>query len=706
MLSSATGVFAIILGFGFLILVHELGHFLVAKWAKIRATQFAIGFGQALIAYRKGIGFRVGTTEPEYFKRAQDHLNQTPPQDEADSAESSPAKAPKDDKLAQERQALAAAAKLYAAADELGLGETEYRLNWIPLGGYVKMLGQEDMDPNAQSPDPRAYNNKSIGARMAVISAGVVMNLIFALVFFVIAFMMGVDFPAANVGGVRDNSPAATTFADGKDGDLDYLGLRPGDQILTINGEPAADFGEVRVAIALGRSDNPAKISVQRHGYDAPLNYTLKPKRDRVEKILQAGIVPGVTRTLGFIDEASPWYQAGVRPDMDLTHVNGTPVENWSHITHLIDRSHGKPLTLRFTPANGEPVEVSSAPMPAFIAQPDGPANLLGLTPAMRVERVVEGSGAEEAGVKDGDILVRVGDQSWPDDIQDIIDAVNAADGEDLPVTVLRDGQIVELADPIDPDRNGFLGVVLGSVLDRPLIAQALPGSPFANAFSSPLPNGSTLTAINGQPIADWSQLQAALQTITEAGELTAAFQLNLANRPEETVTVTLTDEHLAALAVARWSLDLSAAQAGFAPDNTRLQASNPWAATLLGVDRTKQFILQTYLTLARLIQGELRISNLSGPVGIVHRGSAVAQRGFPYLLFFLGLISVNLAVLNFLPIPIVDGGHMVFLAYEKLRGKPASPTVQTVALFIGLALIGFVFLATFFYDLRRLFGL
>ncbi|MEM6553990.1 MAG: site-2 protease family protein, partial [Planctomycetota bacterium] len=161
MLSSATGVFAIILGFGFLILVHELGHFLVAKWAKIRATQFAIGFGQALVAYRKGIGFRVGTTEPEYFKRAQEHLTQNPPpteQGDPASAGSSPTTNSKDDGKAEERQALADAAKLYAAADQLGLGETEYRLNWIPLGGYVKMLGQEDMDPNAQSPDPRAYN--------------------------------------------------------------------------------------------------------------------------------------------------------------------------------------------------------------------------------------------------------------------------------------------------------------------------------------------------------------------------------------------------------------------------------------------------------------------------------------------------------------------------------------------------------------------
>ena len=64
----------------------------------------------------------------------------------------------------------------------LGLGETEYRLNWIPLGGYVKMLGQDDLRPGVTAEDPRAYNKKSVGARMIIVSAGVVMNVILAAV--------------------------------------------------------------------------------------------------------------------------------------------------------------------------------------------------------------------------------------------------------------------------------------------------------------------------------------------------------------------------------------------------------------------------------------------------------------------------------------------------------------------------------------------
>src|SRR5690606_29198745 len=121
--------------------------------------------------------------------------------------------------------------RLYEAADQMGLGETEYRLNWLPLGGYVKMLGQEDMDPGARSDDPRSFNAKPIWARAAVISAGVTMNLITGAIFFVIAFSAGVDFPPAVVGMIAPGSPAADTYAQGHDNDPAYQGLRPGDVV-------------------------------------------------------------------------------------------------------------------------------------------------------------------------------------------------------------------------------------------------------------------------------------------------------------------------------------------------------------------------------------------------------------------------------------------------------------------------------------------
>ena len=77
----------------------------------------------------------------------------------------------------------------------------------------------------------------------------------------------------------------------------------------------------------------------------------------------------------------------------------------------------------------------------------------------------------------------------------------------------------------------------------------------------------------------------------------------------------------------------------------------------------------------------------------------------FMNLLFFLGLISVNLAVINFLPIPIVDGGLMVFLLVEKLKGSPVSPWIQTAATVVGLAVIASIFLMTLYFDIGRIMG-
>src|ERR1044072_2884423 len=128
MMDQVWSVLLLCLGFGFVIFWHELGHFLAAKWVDIRVEQFAVGFGHAIVSWRKGMGFVFGSSTKRYEE-------------------------------------------LVAAGQAQGIGETEYRLNWIPLGGYVKMLGQDDLRPNAVADDPRAYNRKSIGARMVVVSA-------------------------------------------------------------------------------------------------------------------------------------------------------------------------------------------------------------------------------------------------------------------------------------------------------------------------------------------------------------------------------------------------------------------------------------------------------------------------------------------------------------------------------------------------------
>ncbi len=128
------------LGLGFVIFIHELGHFLLAKWNGVKVEKFSIGFGPTLFGFRRG--------------------------------------------------------------------ETEYVLAALPLGGFVKMLGEGPDEQEAKSTDPRAYPNKSVGARMAIISAGVIMNVFLALGCFVYLYTKErVEIPAV-LGAVSAGSLA------------------------------------------------------------------------------------------------------------------------------------------------------------------------------------------------------------------------------------------------------------------------------------------------------------------------------------------------------------------------------------------------------------------------------------------------------------------------------------------------------------------
>ncbi|MEM1107493.1 MAG: site-2 protease family protein [Planctomycetota bacterium] len=697
--NSYTAVAALILGFGFLIFVHELGHFAIAKWVGIRATQFAIGFGNAIVSYRKGIGIRVGGTEKEYIARALDALKE-------------------EGKTVDGLDEHARNQLIMEKADELGLGETEYRLNTLPLGGYVKMLGQEDMDPAAQSEDPRSFNKKSISARAAVISAGVVMNLIFGLIFFIICFQMGVKFPAAVVGSIDPDSAAATTYANGYAENEAYRGLLPGDHITHLNGKPITDMAEVRIATALGKGGKAVAMTVDREGEEQPLVFDIvATSSERNEGLLSAGIFPAQTLIVGESpsrpgepagSKYSPFAAAGVTPQMRMTAINGQPVDNQGQMIRFFKTLNQPQVTLRFESGDGKtPVEVQTIARPRLTVRDGSVVNLLGLTPPAEIDPA-PGKPAEKAGVEPEDVIVRLGDRDWPA-VHEVSEIVTASNGQPLALTVLRNGGHVKLG-PVKQTRGGKIGVGIAPWPQQAIVSGVLPESLFAAASADrPLPAGSKLLSVAGQPVGTWADFQQSLHTSLSqkpesesAVTVELAFEINLGESADtETYIVSIDAEEAASLHAAYgWG---PPGGIGFEPLMVEVKANGPVDATMIGIDKTGQFIQQTYITLLRLIQGTIGIKNLRGPVGIVDEGAKVAAQGFAYYLFFLGLISVNLAVLNFLPIPIVDGGLMVFLLIEKIKGSPASPQVQTAVALVGLVGLACVFLYVTFNDISRI---
>jgi regulator of sigma E protease len=710
------GILLLAFGFGFVVFFHELGHFLAAKWAGVKVEQFAVGFGQAVIAWRKGLGLRVGTTTKEFKRRIRDHLNATGDRD-AERAESS---TDEQDDLSEMEVARGAKA--------LGISETEYRLNWIPLGGYVKMLGQDDLKPNSQADDPRAYNRQTIGKRMVIVSAGVIMNIILAAIGFMVLFLVGFHVPPAQVGNVVPASPAQ------------QAGIQVGDRILTIAGRPMhADWTKVELASALADPAEPTQVEIERtvDGKPQRISVMVKPRTDErtTKDILRLGIeaayglkIVGDQKALKEFEEKKAELTQQVTPDQlalnpgdTVKSVNGEAIADPAHdfikFDGIVQASGGRPLQLTVVGLDGKTRDTSVRPR--FI-EPfgDEKLNFAGMLPRVRVEQVREGSpaaGEGENGLKPGDVIesITTGAERNTklnptfDEFRHRLNAAGWA-GQPIEVSVRRGDRSWTVSNlrtiKIDPEQRG-LSVGIGYELDAAVVSDVEKDSPAARAN---VPSGARIVEVGGQPAANWSDVHrlmlgwldkhsAGAAAAAAAADTTALVPVTYESPDGErkTAQLALSSSDADLLRDYRYRVNLAFDQ----PSTAVRKASGPVEAIKWGVNETWDFTLQFYLTLHRMVTGGVSAKNLMGPVGIFQAGTGFASKGGDWLLWFLAMISANLAVVNFLPIPIVDGGLFTFLILEKIKGKPLSAKAQTIAQYVGLALLLGVFLFVTYQD-------
>lgn len=717
LLSNGTNVLLILAGFGLLIFVHELGHFLAARWAGIRCESFAVGIGPPLVAWRRGIGLRAGSTDPATIAR-----------------HGKPAMEMSDEELARN-----------------GIGETEWSLRAFPLGGFVRMLGQDDLDPAKVSGAPRSYQRAPLGRRMVVVSAGVTANLLLAMALFMVAFMAGVRFEAPVVGAVLPGSPAAA--ADG---------LRPGDAVLAIDGRRVDTFADIQIAGAMARPGAALEFIVRRAGSDgSPEERRLEivPQLDRVAGLYAIGIAPALSGTIGAVrDDERPAFddvmqRAGLAPERTASGTDPLAVllsvrtgragdggvrdvalaQRWidapgdgpqpavaaAALERAAAESRGAPFVTTWLTAGGRTVERGVSPLPRFQELRDaaGPGDtelgLLGLVPLLRIERPMEGS--PNAGVlRPGDVILRAGAAQGPRMPQLRAELASRAGGT-IDMLVLRDGKETDVKANVGA--NGLLGVQIAAALDLPVTAATVATVPGADGKPRPTPADelgllprTRIESVDGRPVTDWASLRAALAEATReaAGrDESVPVPVVLASptpghgRIEGALAVTAADAR--ELQSLGWASPLPPTV--FEPLMTTLTANgNPAVAVSMGFHHTKTMVVMTYLTLDRIVRGSVGVEQLRGPVGIVHLGARVVDRGATYLVFFLAMISVNLAVLNFLPLPIVDGGLFLYLLYERFTGRPPSVRFQNAATTVGLVFLGTLFLFTFYNDVMRIF--
>lgn len=695
MLGTAFDLLLVILGFGFIVFVHELGHFLAARWAGIRVLAFAVGFGPSLLTYRKGVGVRTGSSEADYLRQLRGAM---------DAAVSS--QTPEAEALTQLHNRVS---------------PTEYRLNVLPFGGYVKMLGQEDLNPAATSTAPDSYQNCSPWRRMVVISAGVIMNIILAAILFVIVMMAGRNVDAPVVGLIEPGSPAMVATDAGTGATIP---LQARDRIVAVDGSSVRSFDDVALAVAMAKKDERVTLLVERPGAPTPLNLQVIPVENRATGMLAAGIWPLAGTTL---DVQLP--ESGLPRGSVLASVNGQAAIDAHALDVAVDASGGKPVTATFTLPDGASKDVMLTPMAEMqsgLLAGDKKntytaiAHLLGMPGVFSVAAV--GEAGQGKGIEPGDVVVRVGNVEFPSMAEGMRE-IRARKGQTVAMTVLRkgaDGTYTRIDLPeVAVQRNGQVGLaVRDSSTDLPIVAAplaTLTTSKFEqvtpSAAGSAITAGARIVAVDDAPVGTLRDAAQAVRLAVDRGATSVTLTIRrpvagdvLAQGPEERVTLALSESDIAETKTLAWTADFSSLV--FATQQHTMKASNPAEALAFGFYETKRVMGMTYLTFARLAQGTVKVEHLKGPVGIAHLGTLVAERGFIWLLFFLALISVNLAVINFLPLPIVDGGQFLFLLYEAIRGRPVPVQIQNGVTMVGLVLIAGMFIVVTFNDVRNLLGL
>lgn len=315
-----------------------------------------------------------------------------------------------------------------------------------------------------------------------------------------------------------------------------------------------------------------------------------------------------------------------------------------------------------------------------------------------QIDEVVAGMPAAVAGLKAGDTITNIDGQGI-ETFDDVIRLVTASSGRTLNITVNRDGKSEVI--PVTPamrDHNDDLGVTvrLGDIGIRRTIparvGAVISGSPAEKAGFQPL---DVITAIDGTPVRSFEDVirlvgPAAGKSLSVAVDRGGVTQ-TIAVVPEGT---SVTEENGATVSKGR---------IGIAPARPEPVGVSLAESLRLGVRETYSNMVQTVTGIGDIIWGRQSADQVGGPILMAEVTARVVEMGWEPLLRWTALISANIGLLNLLPIPVLDGGHLVFYAIEAIRRRPLSRRVQEIGFQIGIALVLMLVVFVNLNDLMRL---
>ena len=716
-------------GLGFVIFVHELGHFLVAKWCGVKCEKFYVGFDVPIKIF--------GLQLPSKLCHFQ-------------------------------------------------WGETEYGVGIIPLGGYVKMLGQDDdpraaqaelerirvkksedsdsaADDEATAPvnadteraevrreatapdgsnpgetaepsdqeeyelDPRSFPAKSVPQRMCIISAGVIMNLIFAVIFASCAFRAGVPYTPCEVGGVVPGSPAF------------IHGVQPGSRIVQIGGgDKRKSFLRFRWDLSNGVNmvnDAEALHIVTRSKDGDERSYDIVPSLIDIpgEKRRLLGIAPALTCKLapdkpGYPKSSAAAATPELKGNDKIKTVNGTAVNDGYELQTLLAANLEQPVTLtveREDKSSGGDAKLTTHEV---VVAPNHIRRLGLVMSAGPVHSIGPGSAAEQAGFQVGDEIETIAGEPISDPMS-LPTQIRPYHDQEIEVEVRRNGELVTLRiTPRTPkvfdwtfsENSPMASVALGIAfqIDRE-VKSVVPGSPahkagikagdvavgFERLEDNPKPSllgrfvglfydkpetGENVVALDDvnvtwpavfntcQYLSDDSSLNLSMKRDGQVKEFKLKPEVTAEVNPDRGFRLTMKSETYVA---------------------------QSWGeAASLGAGRTLEDASRVASFLKKLVTGRISLTNVGGPLVIAAVAGNEASEGLPRLLIFLTFLSANLAVVNFMPVPALDGGHFIFLLWEGISGKPVNERVQIALTLVGVGCLLCLMIFVVGLDINRLF--
>ncbi|MFN3240423.1 MAG: RIP metalloprotease RseP [Planctomycetota bacterium] len=548
---------------------------------------------------------------------------------------------------------------------------TDFRLSAVPFGGYVMVAGQDPSD--RRYPASMSLWSKSVGQRALFWSGGVLMNALFALIVFPIVFSSGVKFPAAVAGPIVPGSAAWEA------------GIEEGERIVEVAGKPVYSLQNLTIEVALS-GNRPVELLVETAAGERRV-VTARPHYDRQQGLYSLGLNPAYDQdqVVLAVDDGGIAHQAGLRSGDRVVSINGTREGAVAAFEGL------EPLDV-VVERDGQQIEVTLTPKPStedvtpMIGVRPLPHRVAGIRPGSKV--------VEELGLERDDIVLAIDGRPF---LSGTLDAFASNPAPSTTWLVVRDGEQKQLtAAAAAPDRRALAELV---AIDSDTRLQLLP-MPGGAAEAAGLRAGDWLQRIDGEQIDDWDDLRRAVK---DAGD--QPLQLALLRPDPDQVTglgtptgapiqLTLTPERTPAPDVGF--------RRSIAPVMSEIRADGFVDAVKLGTVSSLDLVKQLYVTIKRMLTGEVGAKNLGGIIRISQVSYQAAQRGPTWFWYFLALLSVNLAFVNLLPIPVLDGGHLMFLLIEKVKGSPVSTKVFGYSQVIGLVFVLLLVLFVTYNDIQR----